>query len=374
MVRTKGEKMKIRCSGTELSDAVSKVSRALPVKKNNPILEGIKLVAKGDTLTLFATDLELSIEKKINAEVLLEGEIVVPGKLFAEYTKKIEEEEIELDGTIDGKLKICYLDSEVSLNCYEAEEFPILKEVSNDNSFIIQKKKFKELINSISFSVAVEDARPSLKGCCFNIDGNILEGVASDGYRLALCKVPIENKGITEKIVIPVRSLNEASRLLDDEDEAMTVYVEKNYMLIDLFHTKIVTRMITEEYINYERIIPLEFSTEIKVEKKHFENAIDRVFVISKNEKKCYVRMEIKEDNVYLKAESTVGEVNEKLPISMKGKDILIAFNAKYIADSMKSITDQFISFNFTTNTAPGIIKGENDNWLYLILPLRVIG
>lgn len=366
--------MKIRCSGAELSDAVAKVSRALPIKKNNPILEGIKLVAKGETLTLFATDLELSIKKEINAEILLEGEIVVPGKLFAEYTKKIEEEEIELDATTAGKLKVCYLDSEVSLNCFEADEFPALRQVDDEKSFSIKKKKFKELINTIAYSVAVEDARPSLKGCCFNIVDNTLEGVASDGYRLALCKVDIENSGINERFVIPVRSLNEASRLLDDDDDSMTIYVEKNYMMIDLFHTTIITRMITEEYINYERIIPTEFSTEIQVEKKQFENAIDRVFVISKNEKKCYVRIEVKEDSIYLKAESTVGEVNEKLPISMKGKDVLIAFNAKYIADAMKAINDQFISFKFTTNTAPGIIKSESDNWLYLILPLRVIG
>jgi len=366
--------MKIICNGLELSDAVSKVSRALPVKKNNPILEGIKLSAKGDTLTLYATDLELSIEKTINAEVLSEGEIVVPGKLLADYAKKIEEEQIELTAAENEKLKIGYSDSEVTLNCFDASEFPAFKEVLGENSFEVSVKDFKDLINGISFSVAMEDARPSLKGCCFNINKNELEGVASDGYRLALSKIQISEAKANEKIVIPVRSLNEACRLLDEADEKVSVFIEKNYMLIDLFHTKIVTRTINEEYINYERIIPQSFSTELKVEKKLFENAIDRVFVITKNEKKCYVRMEIKEDVLYLKAESSVGEVNEKLPISMKGKDLLIAFNAKYLTDAMKAISDQFITLNFTTNTSPGIIKGEGNNWLYLILPLRVIG
>lgn len=365
--------MKVKCNGIELSDAVAKVSRALPIKKNNPILEGIKIVAKDDTLTLFATDIELSIFKKINAEVLLEGEIVVPGKLFAEYTKKIEEEDIELDGTDNGKIRICYLDSVVELNCFEADEFPEFKEVSNEKSFKIGQKNFKDLINAISFSAATDEARPSLKGCCFNIKENELEGVASDGYRLALGRVEIAENTIQKKIVIPVRSLNEASRLISDED-TMTIFVENNYMMIDLFHTKIVTRMIAEDYINYERIIPQSFTTEIKVDKKQFENSIDRVFVISKNEKKCYVRMEIKEDSLFMKAQSQVGEVNERLPIGMKGKDLLIAFNAKYIADCMKAIGDQYISFNFTSNTAPGIITTDNGNWLYLILPLRVIG
>ena len=88
--------MKVLCQGNELSDALSKVVKALPVKRNNPILDGVKLTAVGDTLTIFATDLELAIEKKINAQVLIEGETVVPGKLFADYAKKIEEEQIEI--------------------------------------------------------------------------------------------------------------------------------------------------------------------------------------------------------------------------------------------------------------------------------------
>ncbi len=367
--------MKIRCNGTELSDALSRVSRALPIKLNSPILEGIKIVAKDNTLTIVATDLELSIEKRINAEVLIEGEIVVtPGKMFSEYVKKLEDEEIEIDSIENNKIKIGYLDSSVSFNCFDSSEFPDAKEVEKKDSFTIKAKSLKDLINSISFSVALEDARPSLKGCCFNIKEGVIEGVASDGYRLALSRVQIENKEVSGKYVIPVRSLNEASRLLDDSDDDITVYFEKNYMMIDCYHTKIQSRLIAEEYINYERIIPEEFSTQVKVDKKMFEKAMDRVFVITRNEKKCYVKMEIKENNMYLKAEASIGEVNEKLPISLNGKDLLIAFNTKFITDAMKTSQDEYLSLNFTSNTAPGIIKGESDAWLYLILPLRIIG
>ena len=98
--------MKVVCQGAELSDALAKVTKALPVKRSNPILDGVKLTAEGDTLTVFATDLELAIEKKINAEVLIEGECVVPGKLLADYAKKIEEEQVELDATGENKLII----------------------------------------------------------------------------------------------------------------------------------------------------------------------------------------------------------------------------------------------------------------------------
>lgn len=366
--------MKVICQGNELSDALAKVVKALPVKRNNPILDGVKITANGDTLTLFATDLELAIEKKINAQVLIEGEIVVPGKLFADYAKKIEEEEIELDGTDDTKLTIKYLDSELHIKCYNAEEYPVFKEVSTENSFIILKKEFKEIISKVIFNVATDEARPSLRGVCLNIKQEQIEAVASDGYRLALAQATIKNNGIEDKIVVPAKSMNELARLIDDGEEAITVYAEKNYIMVDLFHTKIVTRLISEEYINYEKIIPSVFTTEVTIDKKLFENAIDRVSLINRTEKKSYVKMEIKEDTISLNAHSEEGEINEKVTIGLKGKDLTIGFNSKYIIDSMHAIAEPFITLNFTTSTAPGIIKGESERWLYLILPLRVIG
>ncbi len=366
--------MKLICQGNELSDALAKVVKALPVKRNNPILDGVKLTALGDTLTIFATDLELAIEKKINAQVLIEGEIVVPGKLFADYAKKIEEEQIELDGTDPAKLIIKYLDSELQIKCMSADEYPIFKEVDTQNSFIILKKEFKDIISKVIFNVAVDEARPSLRGVCLNIKDEEVEAVASDGYRLALARAQIKNNGIVDKIVVPSKSMNELARLIDEGEETITVYVEKNYIMVDLFHTKIVTRLIGEEYINYEKIIPSVFTTEVTIDKKLFENAIDRVSLINRAEKKSYVKMEIKEDTISLNAHSDDGEINEKVTIGLKGKDLTIGFNSKYIIDSMHAIDEPFVTLNFTTSTAPGIIKGESDRWLYLILPLRVIG
>ena len=364
--------MKLICQGNELSDALAKVVKALPVKRNNPILDGVKLTALGDTLTIFATDLELAIEKKINAQVLIEGEIVVPGKLFADYAKKIEEEQVELDGTDPTKLIIKYLDSELMIKCFSAD--PVFKEVDTQNSFIILKKELKDIISKVIFNVAVDEARPSLRGVCLNVKDDEVEAVASDGYRLALAKAQINNNGVIDKIVVPSKSMNELARLIDEGEETITVFVEKNYIMVDLFHTKIVTRLIGEDYINYEKIIPGVFTTSVTVDKKLFENAIDRVSLINRAEKKSYVKMEIKEDTLALNAHSEDGEINEKVTIGLKGKDLTIGFNSKYIIDCMHAIDEPFVTLNFTTSTAPGIIKGESERWLYLILPLRVIG
>ena len=366
--------MKVRCQGAELSDALAKVTKALPVKRSNPILDGVKIKAEGDVLTLFATDLELAIEKKINAEVLLEGECVVPGKLFADYAKKIEDEELELELNQDHSLSVKYLDSEVKIKGYDPDDYPIFKEVAKERSFNVLKKDFKNLINKIIFNVATDEARPALRGCCLNIKDDTVEGVASDGYRLGLVTVPIVNKGIIENIVIPAKSMMELSRLIDDEDESMTVYVDRNYVMVDdELKTKVVTRLIAESYISYSKIIQTAFDSVVTVDKKSIENAIDRVSLINRNSKRYCVKFDIKEGVMNLSAESEDGNVNEKVPVTLNGKDLTAGFNSKYVMDCLKAIDDEYITFNFTSSTAPAIIKGPGENWLYLILPLRVI-
>ena len=200
--------MKVICDGLDLSDAVLKVSKALPVKAANPILEGIKITAKGDSLTLLATDMELTIEKKIKAEVLMEGETVVVGKYFVDFVKKLEKEQIELSRLYDGQLQIKYSESESELQIFPAENFPKIEKVENKNFFELSQGEFKTVVERSVFSCSSDDSRPILKGCLFEIDGGVLTSVALDGFRMSVVKKEIKASG-NMKAVIPARTLQE---------------------------------------------------------------------------------------------------------------------------------------------------------------------
>ena len=155
--------MKFRCDGLELSEAISVVSKAITNKTTSQILEGIKIVCGNDKLVLSATDLEISIEKTIRAEVEVEGETVVPGRLFGEYIKKLTNQQIECELNEKNQLRIVYTDSEGCLQCMEISEFPQIKELEKDNYCEIGKEDFKNLINNVYYAVAQDDSRPILK-------------------------------------------------------------------------------------------------------------------------------------------------------------------------------------------------------------------
>ena len=165
--------MQVVCEGMELGGATAQVIKAISSRTTNPILEGIKLTAENGKLILSATDLELGIEKTIRAEVKEDGETVVPGKFFSEFVKKLSNEQIELTLNDKNQLKIKYTDSESFIQCLNVIEFPNLKIIEDGDFFTITQKDLKALINKSIFSVALDDSRPILKGCLFEISENV---------------------------------------------------------------------------------------------------------------------------------------------------------------------------------------------------------
>lgn len=366
--------MKLICDGLDLSDAINKVSKALPQKVVNPVLEGIKISAEGDTLTLYATDSEFSIERKIKADIIEEGEQLVPGKIFGEYIKKLSGEQIELSVSDKNKLRIRYTDSEGFLQCLDIDDYPDKTEINRNKGFHIMESELKDVINKTIFSASSDDSRQILKGSLFEIDEYTLTAVALDGYRLALAKKALEMKADKMSIVIPGRTLNELAKLLGDGDQIARLFIEENSIVIELERTTVSSRLLIGEYINYRQILPGEFTTNVIINKQQFEVALDRASLLSRGEKNNLVKFEIRENIISLTGNSELGNIKENISISLKGKDLNIAFNAKYIADCLRVLDNDFIKMNFTSGVAPCIITPcETDEYLYLILPVRMV-
>ena len=368
--------MQIVCSGLDLCDAVITVSRAIGAKTTNPILEGIKMVAEEDTLVLSATDLELSIEKKIKADVKVEGEVVVPGRFFGDLVKKLTNEQIELKLGDNNLMKIKYTDSETVIQCFPVYEFPSFKKLESTEFFGIEKRNLKNIINKTTFSVAIDDTRPILKGCLIELENGKINTVALDGYRLALISQKITDCNVSTSFVVPSKSLNEISKLLDDSDEIVNVYIQRNFIMVDLNDCIITSRLLEGDFINYKQIISNDFETKITINKQQLEDALERASLLSKIGQNNLVQFDIRDQNLCITSRSEIGNVRENINIVFAGKELLIAFNARYFMEALRVITDEFITIKFNQSQNPCVItpfEGEEDKFLYVIMPVRLI-
>lgn len=365
--------MFIECKGLDLSDALITVSKAISNKITNPIFEGIKMSADEGILTLSATDMELTIEKKIKADVITEGEAIVPGRFITELIKKLTNEVISLEVIENKKMKIKYDDSETIIQLYNVEEYPTFKGIESNDYISISNKDFKSLVAKTVFAVAVDDSRPILKGVLFDIENDYVNAVALDGFRLAKVKKEIKSN-VKRSIVIPAKALNEMSRLVDDNDEGMKIYLSNSSIMVDLGDTKITSRLLEGDFVNYRQIISSNYETICITKRSQFLEAIERAFLLSKIGQENVVKFDIKEKSICITSNSEIGNVREIVPSSTSGSDVIIGFNAEYFLDTLRTISDEYIKICMNKSASPAVIvPTEGDEYLFLILPVRVI-
>lgn len=380
--------MKIIVNSFDFNDAVSKVARALPVRDISPVLECIKISADDDKLTLYATDKDLAIEKTIDANVIVGGVTLAPGKVLTEYVRSISDVEcdISLETNDENRLVVSTAGSECSFATLEADDYPESEEISDEKYFTIQEASLKEIISNVIFSVATDESRPILRGVFFKAYEYVLTAVATDGFRFATSKKALEEKSEWITATVPARSLAELSKLLNDnktdDDEnsngenLLRVFVEKNYLMVCLKNTKLLTRLLADSYINYESIIPKEkqIVSSLIVSKDSFERSLNTAAIMSRGDKNNLVVLDIEEYNMNISSTSQYGTAKEDISISLSGKDIRCAYNAKYLNDCLKVIKVDTIKMEFNQHGSCIITKNGSDEVLYFILPVKQIG
>lgn len=366
--------MKFVCNGADLSDAASKVFRAVSPKGLSPILEGIKVVAKNGFIELVATDNELTIQKKLLANTLIDGQVVVPGKLFCEFVKRLDFSDIEISVDSNLRMHIKYGDNKSEILCMSAEEYPTIHKLNNAQQVIMIKSELRSMINSVEFCCCLDDSRPILKGVSLEVEDHSIIAVALDGFRLAKSQKPIESTTAKMSAVVPRRSLLEVVKIVEDNTEPVSLQFQKNYIMIDLEHTQIISRLYDGDFVNYRQIIPGATTTQAIVSREQLASTLERASLVAGKERTNLVKYDIVDNVLDIASNSQAGAVSEKLVVTLEGPPIKIAFNATYFMQLLRVITSQNIELNFTNPTSPAVIKpsGGVDDTLFLVLPVRL--
>lgn len=365
--------MKIICSQKELNNAVHIVQKAVSTKTTLPILKGILLEAKDNKLKLVGNDLDIGIENYIETKIIKEGSIVISSRLFGDIIRKLPSSEIEIEVDDNNNVFIRCENSDFKLVGHPAMEFPELPFVEDKNTYTIGQDLFKNMIRQTIFATSQDETRPILTGSLIEISDNKISMVAIDGYRLALRKAYL-NTDIDNKAVIPSKTLNEINRILSNESEG-NIYISftDKHILFTIDETRIISRLLEGEFINYLQIIPKEFKSNVKVSTKNLLDSIERASLLAKEGKNNLIKFSVKDDIMNVSSNVEIGSVNEQVPIELEGDDLDIGFNSKYLLEALKIIDSEELYLEFTTGVSPCIIKPtDNDNYIYLLLPVRL--
>jgi DNA polymerase III subunit beta len=367
-----------------LVQSVQDVMKAVSSRTTIPILTGIKLVASEEGVTLTGSDSDISIQSFIPREddgkeiVELEksGSVVLPARFFSEIVKKLPRETVQIEVENHFSTVIRSGKAEFNLNGLDAEEYPHLPQIEEENIFKIPTDLLKNMVRQTVFAVSTSETRPILTGVNWRVDGKQLTCIATDSHRLALRKAVIESENDAQyNVVIPGKSLSEFSKILDDSNDLVDIVITENQVLFKTKHLLFFSRLLDGNYPDTSRLIPTESKTIVALNVKEFLQSIDRASLLAREGRNNVVKLTtLPEGVIEISSNSPeIGKVIEEVQsTSIEGEELKISFSAKYMLDALKALEGSEIHVNFTGAMRPFVIRAaEDDSMLQLILPVR---
>jgi len=370
--------MKFTIDKNVILEGLNNVIKAVSNKNVIPILNGIKFDLTNNGLYLTASDSELTIKVFIESKEIKNiektGSIIIQSKYILDIIRKMPSSVINFE-VIDGLKIMIYTDNnQYNLNCLDSNDYPDIKLEENKDPININGNLFKTIINQTVFAISNQELRPLLTGINFKINGDLLECVATDSYRLAKKNVKLStytNNAID--IVIPGRNILELEKIISD-DENIEIHVFSNKILFKYKNIIFQSNLLSGTYPNTSNLIPNEFAYIIKTDLNSFNDAIDRAALLTQGKDKNIVKMNVENNSMIISSyASEIGKVEEKLVIDSNNKEkIEISFSSKYMLDALKTIKEEDILILLNSDIKPIIIKSVKDESLIqLILPIK---
>lgn len=368
--------MNIICDKKDLLDGISIVLKAIPGKTTMKILECMVIEVEAGSIKLISNDLEMGIETIIPGQIIEEGSIAVNAKIFYEGIRKLDSSvnEVKIQ-SVDDNTNLKVSSGKTNYDIKEVkgtEEFPLLPTIVKEKFVTISQFTLKNIIRQTVFSISDNENTKIMTGELFEIKGDRLRVVSLDGHRISIRKVQLKESYDDISVVIPGKTLNEISKILNDDlEDEVHIYFTEKHVLFEFDHTILLSRLIEGEYYKIEKMLSSDYDTKVIVNKKDMLDTIDRTtFLIKESEKKPVI-IDIKDDVMKFSINSARGSMDEPVNIQKEGKDIMIGFNPKFLMEALRVIDDEEVKIYLINPKAPCFIRDDEETYIYLILPVN---
>ena len=354
--------------------------KALSTKTPAPYLQGIKLEVHEDELVVLTSNSDISIKLIIKDESLnIEetGDILIPGRVFVDFIRKLDKGIVEFSIVDNNVLRIHSHNTDLSLNLLNVEDYPEISFHLNDLPIKLESKIMRAVIRQTTFAASSVENRPILTGVNIKVEDDKLIAIATDSFRLSQKKIDISKNYENMNVVIPSRSLDELSKVLELDLDEILIHLNSKSIVFEYGNILFQSRLLEGNFPETSRLIPMDFPIVLKFKLTDLSIAVERASLLSiKDSYNSIVKLTIKPNNeVEITSNSpeigrVVEEINpiEKIAIT----PLKIAFSSKYFLDALKTFNSSEVLVKFTGEIRPFIIEGTEDSGLIqLILPVR---
>jgi len=374
--------MKITILQEKLKEGLNTVERIAIKSTTFPILNNIRLKAQKNFLNLTATDLEIALNWWTLSKVDSEGEAVIPAKTLSYLVGFFPNKPVLLE-TKNNSLYLECDNSKSTLKSYNPEEFPLIPSITEGETLQISITSFCQSLNQVVDFPAFSTTKPEISGIYFVFQKDFLKMVATDSFRLGEKTLFFEKPSSLEKtysFILPQRAARELINIFGEKEGNLKIYFSPNQILFESLmpetnHPQIqfISRLIEGEFPNYEAIIPKKYETQLSLPKVDFLNQIKTASLFSGKINEVKLKISPAKETVEIFSQSPdLGEYQSLVPGKVKGKEITISFNHKFLAEGLANIKSQEVIFELTDAGGPGALKPVGDpSYLYIVMPIK---
>lgn len=364
--------MKLVFTKSNLNKAVGIVMKAVPTRTTMNILECILIDATTNEIKFTGNDMELGIETIVEGEIIEKGKVAIDAKLFSEIVRKLPDNDITLTTDSNNNALITCEKSKFNIAGKSGDDFSYLPAIIKDKMITLSQFQLKEVINQTIFSIAINDNNKMMTGELFEVNEGTLKVVGLDGHRIAIRNIKLEGRSDDVRVVIPGKTLQEISKILNaDAESFVNIYFTNNHVLFEFDQTHVVSRLIEGDYFKISQMLSNDYETKVSINKKEFLDSIDRANLLIREGDKKPIIINILNGLLQVNVNSAIGALNEDIDIDKEGKDIMIGFNPKFLMDALRVIDDENVTMYLVNHKSPCFIRDKEENYIYLILPVN---
>ncbi len=353
-----------------LAQVVNVVERrqTLPVRAN------FLVQVQNGQLSLTGTDLEVEMVSRIAVEDAQDGETTIPARKLFEIIRALPDgSRITVSQTGD-KITVQAGRSRFTLATLPSNDFPSVDEVEATERVAIGEATLKELIERTAFAMAQQDVRYYLNGLLFDLRGDALRTVATDGHRLALCETDLAKpSGSKRQIIVPRKGVTELQRLLESGDREIELEVGRSHVRVKRDDVTFTSKLIDGRFPDYEAVIPIGADREVKVDREALRASLQRAAILS-NEKYRGIRVEVSPGNLKISAHNPEQEeAQEEIEADTTVSDLAIGFNVNYLLDALSALRDEEVIIQLRDSNSSALVReSSSEKSRHVVMPLRL--
>lgn len=353
-----------------LAQVVNVVER----RQTLPVLANFLVQVQNGQLSLTGTDLEVEMVSRIAVEDAQDGETTIPARKLFEIIRALPDgSRITVSQTGD-KITVQAGRSRFTLATLPSNDFPSVDEVEATERVAIGEATLKELIERTAFAMAQQDVRYYLNGLLFDLRGDALRTVATDGHRLALCETDLAKpSGSKRQIIVPRKGVTELQRLLESGDREIELEVGRSHVRVKPDDDTFTSKLIDGRFPDYEAVIPIGADREVKVDREALRASLQRAAILS-NEKYRGIRVEVSPGNLKISAHNPEQEeAQEEIEADTTVSDLAIGFNVNYLLDALSALRDEEVIIQLRDSNSSALVReSSSEKSRHVVMPLRL--